>query len=927
MKKVLLIVASAALFFCSCQKEMELPQEKAQNPYAFKASIEELSTPTKATINSSHQFIWSAGDKIGIYTNNDWGTKNQPFTIDGEGGSSTGNFVWDYDSGNFTVTTANVAFFPWKKIGDDIINRVESGKVKLTLDDSYYGYTSGMMLTPLVASISRTGDAYDPIEFKHAGAAVKVTINNLPAGSHSIGMSIKNQQITGEFEITPPTSTELEAMTVVGTPDNTKNTFWLNFDPSDAARSFTFVFPVPALTAPKPHFQIWDENNILVWETKLKAQPDLGRGDILVMPETEITPYKQFNATSTEWTVWATLDGTNWQDIDMITDGSLCIAKGVVFTADGAFKVHKDMAWSVSYPTSNKDVTAGTYDIIFDPSGSDDAAKVRVVPSKCPYPKATHWSKITGATDLGATETANCYVIKAPGSYKIPCVKGNSNESAGTRASVSLLWETYNNGEDVTPNSVIAAVDYDVRDNYVYFKTPDTLKPGNALIAARDADGNIIWSWHIWIPQTDYTSSTYGNIYNHELMDRNLGALVAASTTSVPVESYGLHYQWGRKDPFLGAKNVTSSSQATVSGVAMSVATDHMTVAETIANPTVYAIYSTSSTWGPWLNPVADSPTLWKNGVKTIYDPCPAGYRVPGRDTSQPLHSSDLSGVTGWSDNGTDRYFTLGDPAAVFPYCGYIQENGVIGYVGSRSFIWMSGVDSDNAGYMMNVRTGDAHGRTSTVTSRGCTVRCVKIEGAPVPQAGASSITLNGNMDDWASAGAITGGGGIKEWKYGSDGSNLYFYFKIKVSSMKAESDGTYRTRRYIYIAMNTDNKTSTGAESLGYGSLTMSGCDALALVYPFKGTLPTGENVPTGLEFVAGLDDMSWTRTYPKGSKTAEGNITTYGYLSGDYIYLEVGIPRTAIGSPAAGNIQVEFSLSSDLSGPAVIPICAPSL
>ncbi len=339
-----------------------------------------------------------------------------------------------------------------------------------------------------------------------------------------------------------------------------------------------------------------------------------------------------------------------------------------------------------------------------------------------------HESEITGATDLGATETANCYIIDTPGAYKIPVVKGNSSESAGNVFDVELVWETYNNAEDVTLNSVIAAVDFDGPTNYIFFKTPDVLKPGNALIAAKDSNGKIIWSWHIWIPASAIATNTY-SIYNHALMDRYLGALVAATTSSVPVESFGLQYEWGRKDPFLGARSITGSNFAKRSGTALSVGYE-MTVAQTIANPATYAVYTSTDSWGNWLSPANDA-TLWKDTEKTIYDPCPAGYRVPKRDQDQPLHNSDLSKVTGWSDNAAAgdnaAYFTLGDPVTVFPYGGLVCENGkYMDHNGDRSFIWTSSVNSSVNPRIMDVRLNTStHTVTTTVSSRGCSIRCV----------------------------------------------------------------------------------------------------------------------------------------------------------------------------------------------------------
>ena len=336
-----------------------------------------------------------------------------------------------------------------------------------------------------------------------------------------------------------------------------------------------------------------------------------------------------------------------------------------------------------------------------------------------------HKSAITNATSL-ADKQANCFVITAAGAYKFPALKGNSEEEAGNVFGAEIVWETYNNAEDVTANSIIAAVDFE--DNWIYFKTPDTLKPGNALIAAKDSNDKIIWSWHIWIPATAITTNTYG-IYDKELMDRNLGALVAATTSSVPVESFGLHYEWGRKDPFVGARGLTDSNFAKVSGTAISPGYE-MTVAQTIANPATYAVFTEADSWGNWLTPFDN--TLWQDNTKTMYDPCPAGYRVPKYNSSQPWHSSDLSAVTGWSDvaaaGDNAAYFTLGDPVTVFPYCGLVCENGkYMDYPGARSFTWMAHCSSSSgSGYIMDVRFNTStHKQTSTVTARGCSVRCV----------------------------------------------------------------------------------------------------------------------------------------------------------------------------------------------------------
>ncbi|WP_147625832.1 hypothetical protein [Alistipes provencensis] len=69
---------------------------------------------------------------------------------------------------------------------------------------------------------------------------------------------------------------------------------------------------------------------------------------------------------------------------------------------------------------------------------------------------------------------------------------------------------------------------------------PGTMS-GNAVVAATDAAGKILWSWHLWV-------TTYSPDTNQGWMDRHLGAM--ANSKEAGSAAFGLLYQWGRKDPF-----------------------------------------------------------------------------------------------------------------------------------------------------------------------------------------------------------------------------------------------------------------------------------------------------------------------------------------------------------------------------------------
>lgn len=396
MKKVLYFVAIATLAFVSCQKEIETANDAKNDRFTFKASIEDLTT--SATINSDNQLLWATGDKIGIYVNDDsWTDKNQPFTLSSGAGTTQGEFSWDY-TGNFSDKAA-AAFFPWDNndnTGDGTLNNVYDGYAYFTLNEGIYSYSSGKMLTPLVASLN---GSTDPISFKHAGAAVKVHIDNVPKRVHSIGMTVAGQQITGEFSVSVANA-GTDAMTPV-TADASKNTVWLNiWNGSQAA--WDFIFPVPELTKPKLSFQMYDENDILVWSKNLKAQSsDLKRGDILVMPDLTITPYSQFTE-STEWTLCGKLGGVdNWgADIPMYTDGTVTILKGMTFKAGDEFKIRKNKAWGESYPADNYGISEDcTKDVWFN----NISHEITLKDAKCDYPapKVTLYFGINGAIPHG----------------------------------------------------------------------------------------------------------------------------------------------------------------------------------------------------------------------------------------------------------------------------------------------------------------------------------------------------------------------------------------------------------------------------------------------------------------------------------------------------------------------------------------------
>ena len=304
--------------------------------------------------------------------------------------------------------------------------------------------------------------------------------------------------------------------------------------------------------------------------------------------------------------------------------------------------------------------------------------------------------------DLDAVGNANCYVIREAGGYKFKAVYGNeSTNYIPDVESAEILWETWNDASEVTPNSVLASAAF--AEDYIIIRTPETLKSGNAMVVAKDASDKILWSWHIWIPETDIVTANFGGIMGVDLMDRNLGALVATVASSEPVDpaSYGMVYQWGRKDPFTAAAEFNGEAPATYAGVPETLAEGQITLEESIADPRLLGHINN----GDWC--LTPNNEFWADAEKTIYDPCPPGYRVSKKNTACPFWSSNLTTQAGWSINSGAGWLTLGSPeAAVFPIAGYRDDYGVdaLAKVGVRTLYWTSQASDDAKGPCADLR-------------------------------------------------------------------------------------------------------------------------------------------------------------------------------------------------------------------------------
>ena len=271
----------------------------------------------------------------------------------------------------------------------------------------------------------------------------------------------------------------------------------------------------------------------------------------------------------------------------------------------------------------------------------------------------------------------------------------------------ALVWETREGDKAPT----LDYVGYS-RNGYIVFKLGEATE-GNAVVAAKNG-ATTLWSWHIWTTaafdrngikvQTYETRprnglASYADITKREfkMMDRNLGAASGTATkvAEEAIKTYGVYFQFGRKDPFPAAGVMVRTDDADIVPVydangnkilknsnqiknsTITKGTDQTAVklqlAYAVENPLMFILredgdkaiaYGGDGT-NPSYNwifaahpaksgvegsvPWKASNKLWGSGLtnestgliletitdikKTIYDPCPYGYHMPPQDT------------------------------------------------------------------------------------------------------------------------------------------------------------------------------------------------------------------------------------------------------------------------------------------------------
>lgn len=296
-------------------------------------------------------------------------------------------------------------------------------------------------------------------------------------------------------------------------------------------------------------------------------------------------------------------------------------------------------------------------------------------------------------------------------------------------------------------------------NKYLIFQVPqEYICQGNCVLAVRDVSNTILWSWHIWVTDqnisaTVSTTNTTGK-YNFmpiylghcendtrktqshaiqvNLIQNLSGERRQLSINQVGIQNLGIsapYYQWGRKDPtrpilISGSwKELYDNSEYPNVTIGAGYSAKTATLYEIVKTPYIYycdentCLYSSkySDLWHVG-NTLYEKDYLNANSkvVKSIYDPCPAGFKIP-----------EIKAFSGFTiQKYTTNYYQF-IPGNNW-YCMGRYFQGGLRNVGTGGTCWSAGPMNQKFGYSMTYESGNCRVTDTSTHQNGFTVRPVE---------------------------------------------------------------------------------------------------------------------------------------------------------------------------------------------------------
>ena len=267
--------------------------------------------------------------------------------------------------------------------------------------------------------------------------------------------------------------------------------------------------------------------------------------------------------------------------------------------------------------------------------------------------------------DYQGVDIKDPYIVKA----QRPMGRNQVVVNGKSRLKAKVVWSDPDGviQFDANPQNTFTNGDYSTPARLNFNVDPSKIRSGNAVIAITDEKGTVVWSWQLWFAHEDVLTPVPVKVMNsdsyvHYLLSTPLGwtftkmrqlkgggsngrqvkiileqtsgprkrASFVVGQTMLDGDGYTMLYQWGRKDPF-PSTNLTGRNHG------VNVIYPPKEYKFVIQNPDKFISRTGNSALAPEYFSGNLHHVYWGQSYtsghleyhKTIFDPSPAGYRVP----------------------------------------------------------------------------------------------------------------------------------------------------------------------------------------------------------------------------------------------------------------------------------------------------------
>ena len=207
MKQMTWIITTLLVgILAGCNTEEPFMDELVTTSHIVTITAGSEDNATKAAISDALAFTWTTGDQIAVHTTD--GYKTSSALTSGDSPSAT--FTVDLGEG----TRQNYAVYPASAA---LASYATAENLRVHYADTY-SYNSNADFSPMVM-IAKGNAPGTNLSFKHVGALVRMTVNNIPPEATKLTFTFQ-YKVTGDFPVSNPDTDAPDVTTTTSESDN-----------------------------------------------------------------------------------------------------------------------------------------------------------------------------------------------------------------------------------------------------------------------------------------------------------------------------------------------------------------------------------------------------------------------------------------------------------------------------------------------------------------------------------------------------------------------------------------------------------------------------------------------------------------------------------------------------------------------------------